>query len=362
MTLTAERLARRGLTDDPLPVLGALDDVAWRRLVDDAERHRLVGLLAVTARRGELELTAPRFDELARREEAWQAHALQMERLLLRTVQLLDADGVPARVIKGPALAHTAYADPGERTFGDIDIVVAGSDLPRARHTLVAELGAADLLPELRPGFDAEFAKDVLLRLDLCEIDLHRTLAAGPFGLRIPVAELFDDPTTFALGSATLATLPPAATLLQVAYNAVLGDVPPKLASLRDVAMVARSLQPDLADVDALTRRWGAGAVVRHAVTTAWRTLDLPRTPLLTWAEELRPTVLDRQLLRASVAERRSYMRHLAALATVPGVGAKRRYLTAILQPGPEYLGARGWTRRSHLTRALSRLRPAPSR
>jgi hypothetical protein len=362
MSLTAARLARPGLTDDPEPAPRALDDITWRRLVDDVERHRLVGLLAATVRRGGLELTGAQLEELAGREEAWHAHALQMERLLLRAIELLDADGVQTRVIKGPALAHTAYTDPGERTFGDIDIIVAGADLARARRTLVTGLGAADLLPEMRPGFDAEFAKDVLLRLDLCEIDLHRTLAAGPFGLRIPVEELFDHPTAFVLGATSLATLSPAATLLQVAYNAALGDVPPKLASLRDIAMVEKTLRPDLAEIEALTRRWGAQAVVRHAVTTAWRTFDLPPTRLLIWAQDLRPSALDRQLLRASIAEHRSYTRHLAALMTVPGVGAKRRYLSAILHPGPEYLDARGWTQRSHIARALSRLRPAPSR
>jgi hypothetical protein len=217
------------------------------------------------------------------------------------------------------------------------------------------------VLPDMRPGFDAEFAKDVMLRIDRTEIDLHRTLAAGPFGMRIPVEELFDNPTDVQLGSQTFQTLGPTATFVQVCYNAALGDVPPRLLSLRDVAQVHHHYNLSLDDIIDIADRWGGTTVVARAVEQTWETLGLEPCELSEWANAYEPSALDRRLLAASVSEQRSYTRAVASLFAIKGLGAKARYLRAVLSPSDEYLEARGWTRRSHLRRAVDRLRPRRS-
>ncbi len=354
--------AAHGLASEHVLPAEPLAPDPWRTLVATAEKDRLVDHLASAAASGHLALTDAQHRELAQREERWQAHALAMERLLLRVADHLESDGVELRVIKGPALAHTVYPEPALRTFGDVDIVVPAAQLGPARRSLVHHLGGDDPLPELRPGFDAEFGKDVLVRVGSAEIDVHRTLAAGPFGLRVPVAELMDDPVAFELGGRRLQTLGPAATYLQTCYNAALGDVPPRLASLRDVAQLDLVTRPDPAAVADLTSRWGAAAVVHHAVGCAWSTLGLGPTELSRWAASLTVTDRDRRLLAASTSAGRSYTRQLAALATIPGVGAKGRYLRAIVSPSPEYLAARGWSTGGHLRRAARVLRTARRR
>lgn len=315
--------------------------------------QRLVGLAAEATRHVDGEPAW--LEEL---DDSWQADALGMERLLVAVSAALTGAGIDSRVIKGPALAHTVYPEAAWRTFGDLDIVVRGAQLDDARRLLVDTFGARDPLPEVRPGFDAEFAKDVMLRIDRTEIDLHRTVAAGPFGMRIPTDELFDSPTEFTLAGTTLRTLSPTATLVQVCYNAALGDVPPRLMSLRDVAQVQHHHQLAVDDIVKLADRWGGTAVVAIAVSQAWDTLGLESCPLSEWAATYEPSWLDAKLLAASVSQQRSYKRALASVAAIKGPRAKARYLRSVLSPSAEYLEARNWTRGSHVRRAIDRLKP----
>ncbi len=228
--------------------------------------------------------------------------------------------------------------------------------LAETRALLVRTHGALDPLPELRPGFDAAFAKDVLIQLDGLEIDLHRTLASGPFGHRVDTTDLFATSRSFALGGATIDTLGPAATFVQVCYNAALGDIPPRLASLRDVAQVHQSCSPDRGEVLDLASRWGATAVVATAIGLTWDALRLAPCDLSAWAAAHRPGPVDARYLAASRSSARSYTRHLASLAAIDGVGPRLRYAYAIVRPSPDYLDARGWTGRSHVNRAVRRL------
>jgi hypothetical protein len=64
-----------------------------------------------------------------------------------------DRAQIPVMVIKGPALAVSAYGDPSMRSFADIDLLVKKEDIPRAR----------DLL--LDSGCSREYDMDIELRL-----------------------------------------------------------------------------------------------------------------------------------------------------------------------------------------------------
>ena len=89
--------------------------------------------------------------------------------------QPVDRAGIESRVLKGVALAHTAYDDPADRVFADVDLLVPGDELTRAATVLTAALGAERPVPEIRPGFDDRFGKEAMLKVDGLELDLHRT-------------------------------------------------------------------------------------------------------------------------------------------------------------------------------------------
>jgi len=350
-------VAAHGLDTSLLPP-GEPLQTEWNRLLAESREHRLMGMLSHVAASGWLPTTSEQVEDLAEHDEAWQQQALEREVMALAVGTALESAGVDYRLFKGPALARTVYAEPEQRVFADIDILIPGGQLPLARQTLVAAVDAVDVMPEVRPGFDAQFAKDILLRADGIEIDLHRSLAAGPFGLRIPVDELFHESSPVPMGSRVLPTLGPLPTFLQVCYNAALGDIPPRLMSLRDVAQVHFTLELQTDEVIAMASHWKGAAVVSRAVHLTWSTLELPPCGLSDWADEFVPNVLDRRLMAASTSSTRSYTRQVASIAAIPGIRAKGRYIRAIVSPSPEYLKARGWTRRAHVSRAVNRLKP----
>ena len=62
--------------------------------------------------------------------------------------------------------------------------------------------------PEPRIGFDARFAKSVTMWSAAGhEIDLHRTLVLGPFGLRVQLDDLWSNRDTFGPSRARTCTL-----------------------------------------------------------------------------------------------------------------------------------------------------------
>ena len=162
---------------------------------------------------GALPVTASQHDRVEERLEAWLAHALRIERLLLDATAALDAAGLEHRVLKGAALAHLAYPDPAWRVFGDLDLLVPGPDLTMAVGVLERALGVSRVEAELRPGFDDRFGKEALLRAPGGpELDLHRTFVQGALGLTVELGDLFVPGQQFSLGGRPLQALPPASS------------------------------------------------------------------------------------------------------------------------------------------------------
>src|SRR4029453_14814298 len=117
----------------------------------------------------------------------WMTQCLRAERLLLRVTDCLDAHGIEARVLKGSALARTVYADPAWRAFGDVDLLVPAPRIDEVARLVAEQLGGVRRFPGRRPSFARGFGKDVLIRADGIELDIHRTFVTGPFGLTTPL-------------------------------------------------------------------------------------------------------------------------------------------------------------------------------
>jgi hypothetical protein len=351
-------IAAHGLPSTHLLPSEPLEQADFADLLAQCQHHRLLGFLADATRSGALPTDEEQRAMLEERLAGWLTHDLRLEQLLLRALAELAGASIPARVFKGAALAHTVYSDPASRVFADVDLLVRSVDFTRAVDVLGRTLDTTRDVPELRSGFDERFGKEAMIRTPSgLELDLHRTFVDGAFGLTVDLDDLFGPPYRFPLGKYELETLAMPARFLQACYSAALGDWPPRLASLRDVAQLLLRERPHLADVLMMARRWRCEVVVARAVTIAWRELALvERPPIVEWAERYRPTRMDRMLLASHTGPARSFTRHAAALSVLDGWGARSAYLRAIVFPQPSYLAARRLTPAQHASRALRRV------
>lgn len=115
--------------------------VDWSALVEQAARWEVEPAVFGNLRSHFPQAIPPEtLAAITERERAARAFALS------RTLQVVDLSrafaeaGIPAIVLKGPALAIQAYGDCSRRTFADIDLLVPRNDLPRAKK-LVIERG-----------------------------------------------------------------------------------------------------------------------------------------------------------------------------------------------------------------------------
>lgn len=320
----------RALPARPLP------DDRWRPVLRRARATRLVGLLAAAAVDGALPVTDAQLDQLAATHTDAMALAVRLEHELGVVLDALAAAGVEVRLLKGSAVARTAYPDPSQRPFSDLDLLVRGEQLPAAVACL-GELGFRREQPELRPGFDRRFGKSVTLTHDArgTAVDLHRTFVMGPLGLTIDTEALFAHPDRLEIAGREVAALSPTDRLVHACYNAAVGEVPARALALRDVAQLA--LADDGADRDAVVDRvapWQGQAVVARAVTLAWQRFALAdRTPLSQWAARYEPGRVEQRRLTASLAGRRYAAKALASLPVIPGVRGKAAFAAAVGLP-----------------------------
>jgi len=326
-------------------------------LLANAAEQRVVGHLVAAIDSGAL---AADDDQRARAHEAHHgalALDLLLERLLVDTTAVLAGAGIAHRALKGPVLAHTVYADPALRSFGDVDVLVDGARFDDAVAAL-ARGGGRRRYREPRPHFMARFGKGVCVETGGgLEVDVHRVFVSGPFGLAIDPADLFATADTVRIGGVDVPALDPTLRFLHACYHASLGGRVPRLSALRDVAETARDADPDRAL--ALAARWRGRAVVQRALDCTRATLPAELAgPLFDWAAGYTPDRFETTALRAYVSERRSYaVQAFGGVWAIRGVRARAAYARALLVPTRDYVGERegSYTRRWRRGLALAR-------
>ncbi len=279
------------------PGSGPRRSMVVAELLPEVLRHKLIGVLAAMIEADEIEVD----DEAA----VWQAHndamaaCLMLEDVLLQAVDVLDAAGIEWRVLKGSALAHGLPADPSERSFGDNDLLVRGAQIEAAVEVLTAA-GGRRLQPRVSPAFDRRFSKSITMGwLAGTELDLHRTLAPGPFGLTIDPDDLFtrlSGSASFPLAGRELPTLDSTGHLLQAAIHVALGDIEPRLGNVRDIAWLLTGVDVDADVVVATASRWHCELPVALGIRAAAE-LGVRAHPLVEWAEAFRPRSRDARSL-----------------------------------------------------------------
>jgi hypothetical protein len=249
-------------------------------------------------------------------------------------------------VLKGAAVAHLDYSDPARRAYGDVDVLVPAHRLDRAVACLDAT-GARRRYAELRPGFDRRFGKGMSFRMPSgFEVDVHRTLVLGPFGLSIDLDELLARTETFSIGDHQLRGLDRPRRFVHACLHAELGRSRPRLLPLIDVTRTAPRTDAERDSVRTLVRRWSADAVVLAATESARAELGWELPPELTvWLDRLDPTPRQQRWMKAYRGGRRSSAR-LSVVSTEAIRGWRNRL---------DYVAALAWPSGSTVTSAVAR-------
>jgi len=315
---------------------------AWPRLLGAVVQERLSGLAVAAAEHGWLRLEDDQVEELLEQQREAMLWTLRVEQKLLVVARHLEARSVLPIVLKGPAVAHTVYPDPSWRAFRDLDLLVPTRQW-RAACSALEALGMRRRLPEPRPGFDERFGKAaVYTGYDGVQVDLHRTLAHGPFGQWMDPEELFGRTTSFELAGRNLRRLDDTALLLHACVHASLGWTPPELLPLRDIAQISTAGDVDWASLEDLAARWRLGAVLSHAVATTLEAFGqvMPPPSQRLMHMEVRPE--ERRALRAYITGRRwRGATERSTLRAIKGARMKTAYIVALIFPKREFVKAR---------------------
>lgn len=315
----------------------------WTSVLGILVRQSLTGLAWSAAEAGCLGIDSGSRQALLEAHRTAMMHSLAVEQQLVAVAALFGSLGIDFVVLKGPAHAHAFYPDPALRPCRDLDVLVRTGDWRAACAGLEA-MGVTRKLPEPRPGFDERFGKAATHRAaNGVEIDLHRTLVLGPFGLLIDAEELFHHRSPLYLGGQTTYRLDDGAALLHGCVHAALGWRPPLLLPLRDVAQIAPRREIDWAVVEDLVRRWRLAAVVQSAFELVHRVLDIEPPASARSVTQLPAGRFERRAVGAYESGRRRRARMaLSTVRAIRGVSGKARYVWALLLPTPRFIRARG--------------------
>ncbi len=336
-------IASFGIPDVPAPEAVTLSDTAWERLFMRVQDERVTGLALESVAAGWLELDDEQTEQLYAAHRDAMTWNLLIERKLVGLAQVLDRDGIGFAVLKGSSVARTVYPEPCLRSFGDLDLFVRSADYTRACQLLEA-LGHVRQRPEPRPGFEVRFGKGSVHRHpdDAIEVDLHRTLVLGPFGLWIDPDELLDRRTTFELAGQDIGRLDDTAMLLNVAMHVALGRSEARLVPLRDVVQVAERGCVDWDTLAGWARRWHMAAVLQDAFSMASRWFGVPVPVGARRLVASQPPRSEVRILQAYKGERRSVGgTSLTTIRAIPGLSNKVIYVWDLAVPDRAFLQAR---------------------
>lgn len=341
LSALAYRVASYGLPPvDRAPLV--IQDTNWKPVALLISARRLTGIALRAAEAKWLQVPDGALDDLIDRHREQMMFSLALERSMFAIGDAFVAADIDFIVLKGPAIAHTAYPDPSWRPFGDLDLLVRQSDW-RSACRILGDSGFRRVLPEPVTGFDERFGKAAThTGPDGLQLDLHRTLVLGPFGLWVNPGTLFDHTTQFVVGGRSFHRLDDTTRVLHAAIHASLGAAPPLPLTLRDVGQVVMSSAVEWEELRDLMAAWRLAAVVQHSFSAVEQMLEAELPPDAAFVRQLRPPALERRALRGYEPNRRG--RGGMALTTtlaIPTVSGKLAYLRALLFPSRDFLRAR---------------------
>ncbi len=244
----------------------------WVCFVETAQRHGLAAL-AFTALEACGKVPA---DGLAAEFATSAKRGLVLSAEAGRVARLMGEAGVCALVFKGPVLAQMAYRDPAQRTFQDVDLLVAPQQLEAAIALLTRD-GYAETGDErvraarrtMRPWCNELAFHHAGRRTWL---DLHWFLLPPFFPARIPTSDVFERAIPVELGGGTICTLAPDDHLVYLCAHAC-KHAWESLGAVADIACLLRHPGVDQSRARHRARQWGAAKMFDFSIG---RTAALP--------------------------------------------------------------------------------------
>jgi hypothetical protein len=165
--------------------------VDWPRLLMLADEHGVVGQLAACLNDFGAAIPPEIQQALLERQRQQNFLTLRLTGELFRLLELFNRNEISALVIKGPALAVEAYADPAMRSYGDLDLLVRQRDIRRATGLLIGSGYQATVsLEAIRAGKipgQYLFCKPE----SKLSVELHNDLTLRYFPRPVPIEDFF---------------------------------------------------------------------------------------------------------------------------------------------------------------------------
>ncbi len=249
-------------------------------LLDLAEAHGVVALLATSLRHYDAELEPPGIAEKIRDTYRRQVLAsLKMTAELFRLVGLFSASKLDVMLVKGPTLALRSYGDAGARQYGDLDFVLRQRDILPATELMTSagyrpEISVDAIRADKIPGqyMFVRVAAPLLI-----ELHTERTMRYFPHGL--PVEEFFSRTQSVALDGHQVPALSIEDELILICIHGA-KHLWERLTLVADVAaFTARQTELNWERCFATARALGAGRMLRTGLLLARNLLRAPLPP-----------------------------------------------------------------------------------
>ena len=175
-----------------------------------------------------------------------------------RWMHEIAGSGIPVVFMKGFAFAHTLYPDPDIRTIGDLDLLVAETDLDRLLKFLTAGGFGFEPMPTPAWGFISDASFLPLVSADgACNIDVHVQPDCYPAYRSLSAEAMFSDAISTRIDGEAVFTPSPSHALVLCLTNAAKDKFGPySVRKLVDIAVLLRSdAAIDWDEVRTLARR-----------------------------------------------------------------------------------------------------------
>lgn len=321
-----------GVSTDGAPFMSVtLEDDEWQNLLTWAVGQRVVGLLRAMGTQL-IEFTPQQDQQLRAASLAATTSSLHVESSISAVADALSAANVDWRLLKGAATSHLLYHEPGQRTIGDVDLLVRPADLDRALDALrpMTTIAAPVLHGPSRAAAQKEYpitdARGV-------EIDVHQAIEGSLVVSRLSTDALFERPQHLQVSGRRVATMSMPALFVHAVLH--LTSEGAQMSTAPDIARLARRCSPsDALFVDLLAPH-GVEMLFGYGLSLAMQIVPLSDE----WHRYLTSHPLSRPEQRLLVwAHRRSA--RLAAVNLLTGPRRLRR-LGETVWPSAEFL-ARG--------------------